>query len=278
MIEIGRYQQLKVVKEVSFGVYLETADDTVLLPLKFVPEGTRRGDVLRVFLYLDSEDRPVATTQTPLAVLGGIAPMEVVDLTAHGAFVNWGLDKDLFIPKKEQFRSMRIGETQVVHVRMDERTQRLIGSTKLASFFDDGVAHLVPGREVDLMVYGFNEVGAQVVVDGRHAGLVYLDELRERPAIGAEMRGYIERVRDDGKIDVKLRKTGRPAEIDAQETILRELARAPDGFLGLHDKSPPEEIARRLEMSKKIFKAAIGGLYRRELILLESDGIRLRPQ
>ena len=276
MIEIGRYQRLEVVKRVGFGLFLGTGEESVLLPKKYAPRGARVGDVLRVFVYQDSEARPIATTQTPLAAVGEIAPMTVVEVSSHGAFLDWGLEKDLFVPTAEQHRRMVVGSTHVVEVCIDERNGRLIGSSLLGSFFDYEVGHLAAGKEVDLLVYGFNDVGAQVVVDGRYSGLVYKSEIFNPVHVGESLRGYIDLVRDDNKLDVRLRKPGRAAELAAESTILGMLEDSDDGFLSLHDKSPPAEIGRRLDMSKRVFKAAIGGLFRRGLIDLRADGIRLR--
>ena len=275
MVEIGRFQELRVVKKVSFGLYLGPEDDAILLPRKYVPEGTEVGDRVRVFVYHDSEDRPVATTAPPRAALDEIAAMEVVDETAHGVFVDWGLEKDLFVPSKEQHQRMPIGSVHVVWVCLDERTGRLIGSTRLGAYFDRDLSHLEPGREVSLLVWGRKDVGALVVVDGRFAGMVYDDaggrELRQ----GSAATGYIDRVRDDGKVDVSLRKRGRAAQLEGQREIVRALEASAEGFLPLHDKSPAEEIQRHLAMSKKVFKAALGGLYKQGVVVLEEGGIRL---
>ncbi|MEM7200823.1 MAG: S1-like domain-containing RNA-binding protein [Planctomycetota bacterium] len=276
MIEVGRFHDVDVVKVVRFGAYVGPADDAVLVPGKFLPEGTRVGDRLRVFVYHDSEDRPVATTRAPLAALDEFAAMRVVDVTPHGAFVDWGLEKDLFVPNVEQFRQMVVDSIHVVAVRMDERTGRLIGSSKLAGLLDDDPSELEPGREVDLLVYGANAVGALAVVDQRYAGLVYHDEGGRSLRVGTATVGYVDRLRRDGKVDVSLRKRGRAAQLDAGEVILAALRDSEAGFLPLHDKSPADRIARQLDMSKKVFKAAIGGLLKSGEIDLEEDGIRLR--
>jgi len=277
-MEIGRYQKLPVVRRTSSGAYLGSEADAVLLPRKLVPRGVVVGDELRVFVHHDSEGRRVATTRNVAATLGRIAVMEVVGLTPHGAFVDWGLDKDLFVPTVEQQRPMEMGSRHVVEVRLDERTDRLIGSSRLGRYFDPRIEHFTPGRQVELLVWGFNEAGIQVVVDGRHSGLVYESDALGDFRVGDQAVGYVDRLRDDGKLDISLKKRGRSAEIDAQEVILAALEDSSDGFLALHDKSPPDAITRQLDISKRVFKAAIGGLYKRSLIRLEADGIRLvRP-
>lgn len=276
MIQIGRYQELPVAKTVGFGLYIGDPDDAILLPKKWAPEGALVGDRVRVFVYHDSEDRPIATTMRPRAALGEMAAMRVVDVTAHGAFVDWGLEKDLFVPSAEMESRMEVDSVHVVAVDLDERTGRLIGSTRLGPRFDREVGHLEPGREVSLVVYGGNDAGAQVVVDGRYRGLVYRDAGGAELRRGQETTGYVDRVRDDGKVDVSLRKRGRAAQLEAQDVVLAALRESADGYLALHDKSAPAEIESALGMSKKLFKAAIGGLKKQGLVDLEPAGIRLR--
>jgi len=276
MIQLGRCQELEVVRILAIGAILGDPTDEVLLPRKYLPRGLEVGDTVRVFVHTDSDDRLVATTRMPSATLGNIAVMEVVDRTPHGAFVDWNLDKDLFVPAIEQHHAMRVGSRYVVEVRCDERTDRLIGSSRLGRFFDPDTDHLRPGQEVDLLVWSFNDHGAQVVVDNRHSGLIYADQVPRNLRVGDALRGYVERLRDEGKLDISLRKLGVAAGRDAQERILEALRATDDGFLPFHDKSPPEAITRQFGLSKRVFKAAIGGLFKRELIELLDDGIRLQ--
>lgn len=276
MIQLGQCQELDVLRLVSVGAILGDETGEVLLPRKYVPRDLNVGDSVRVFVHTDSDDRLVAVTRMPSATLGNVAVMQVVDSTAHGVFVDWNLDKDLFVPEIEQHHMMHVGSRYVVEVRCDERTDRLIGSTRLGRFFEPEIGHLRPGREVSLLVWSFNDVGAQVVVDGRYSGLVYSEQVPRDLRVGDALQGYVERLRDDGKIDISLRKLGRAAGLDAETVILEALQAREDGFLPLHDKSSPEDIARHFDLSKRVFKAAIGGLFRRELIELMSDGIRLR--
>ncbi|MFT5292079.1 MAG: putative RNA-binding protein (virulence factor B family) [Planctomycetota bacterium] len=276
MIYLGQCQDLEVMRLVGVGAFLGDETGEVLLPYKYVPTGLGVGDSVRVFVHTDSDDRLVAITRMPSATLGNIAVMQVVDQTPHGVFVDWGLEKDLFVPEIEQHHSMRIGSRYVVEVRCDERTDRLIGSTRLGRFFDPLIEYLRPGREVELLVWSFNDVGAQVVVDGRHSGLVYSHQVPRNLNVGDALQGYVERLREDGKIDISLRKLGMAAGLDAQAMVLEALRTGGDGFLPLHDKSSPADIAQHFDLSKRVFKAAIGSLFKRELIELERDGIRLR--
>ena len=261
---------------VTVGAILGDEAGEVLLPRRYVPTDLDVGDSVRVFVHTDSEDRLTATTRMPSATLGNVAVMEAIDSTPHGVFVDWNLEKDLFVPEIEQHDAMQVGSRYVVEVRLDKMTDRLIGSTRLGRFFDLEIGYLRPGREVKLLVWSFNDIGAQVVVDDHHSGLVYSTQVPPNLRVGDELQGYVERLRDDGKIDISLRKLGRAAELDAQTVILEALRARDDGFLPLHDKSSPADIADHFDLSKRVFKAAIGGLFKRELIVLRRDGIRLR--
>lgn len=273
MIEIGRYNTLRVHRIVPNGVRLGTDEHNILLPSRYVPRDCDEGEWLEVFVYTDSEDEPIATTLHPLATVGQFAFLKVVDVTPHGAFLDWGLPKDLFAPNARQFRPMRVGDHVVVGLSLHERTERVIASSTLKGLFDDDVQHLSPGQPVGLLVYGFNDLGAQVIVQGRHAGLVFHDQLFRRVRIGDRLDGFVDRVREDCRLDIVLRRAGRDGNADAEETILNALRRA-DGHLDLHDKSPPQEIKARLGLSKKAFKRALGSLYRARRVVLVDGGVR----
>ncbi|MFK7738811.1 MAG: S1 RNA-binding domain-containing protein [Planctomycetota bacterium] len=286
MIHLGECQELATLRLVQSGAILGGGvehgggriggEDEVLLPRRHCPRDLDVGDYVRVFVHTDSDDRLVATTQRPSATLGNVAVMEAVDRTKHGTFVDWNLDKDLFVPEIEQHDRMQIGSRYVVEVRRDARTDRLIGSSRLGRFFDLEIGQLRPRQAVNLLVWSFHDLGALVVVDERYSGLVYANQVPRDLRIGDALPGYIERLREDGKLDISLRKLGRAAEVDAQTVVLEALRDCEDGFLPLHDKSSPDEIADHFDMSKRVFKAAIGGLFKRELIELLRDGIRLR--
>lgn len=273
-IEIGRYNTLTIRREAEAGLYLGSEQEEVLLPGKYVPEGAEIGQSLRVFVYNDSEDRPVATTREPKAVLGDFALLEVVDLSPHGAFLDWGLDKDLFAPFKQQMRRLELGDKLVFAVSLDERSNRVIASSQLRTFFDYDVSAVQPDDEVSLLVYDENALGWLVVVDGRHTGIVYKNEASRELRVGDSLTGYVKLVRPDNKLDIRLQRTGPAAIGDATQALLNAL-RENGGSLPLHDKSPPDQIRAQLAMSKKAFKRALGGLYKARRVELLPDGVKL---
>jgi predicted RNA-binding protein (virulence factor B family) len=271
-IELGRTNRLTAARRAPPGVYLASEGSEVLLPNRFVPDDLALGSELDVFVYTDSSDRPVATTQKPLAEVGEFAFLRVVDVTRHGAFLDWGLDKDLFIPIAEQETRLARGDGVVVAVCLDQHTQRVMASSRLSQFFDSDLAELSAGAAVELFVYRCTELGAMVIVNQRYSGLVYQSEQFTPLLVGERARGYVQRVRDDGKLDISLRAPGAAGRDNDTQTLLRALE-ANGGFLPLHDGSPPEEIARLLGMSKKAFKRASGNLYRQRLVQLSPRGI-----
>ena len=277
MIRIGEYNDLEVCKSVEFGVYLGTEEERVLLPTKWVPEGLAIGDSLRVFVYTDSEDRPIATTDVPLACIGEFASMAVVDTTDHGAFVDWGLEKDLFVPFARQAVKLEKGQRQIVYVSLDTRTGRVVGSTDLGRHFEYDITALYVGQEVPLLVFDFNDVGAQVVVAGRYRGIVYHDETFETLQRGQQLNGWVKTLREDNRVDVSVRRPGHGSVVDAKAVILEALIAA-GGSLPLHDKSSPEEIRDTLKLTKKVFKKAVGGLYKDRRISISEAGIQFKEE
>lgn len=274
-VKLGDYNHLPVVKEVDFGVYLDGGDgEEILLPKRYVPHGCKPGDELEVFIYLDQDERLVATTEKPLAKVGDFAYLEVSWVNEYGAFLNWGLMKDLFCPFREQKRRMEIGESYVVHVHVDEDSYRIVASAKVEHYLSDDFPPYHPGDEVDLLIWQKTDLGFKVIIDNSFAGLVYRDQVFKQIRTGERMRGYIAAVRPDGKIDVTLQPTGRQQTTDFAETLLRYLE-THQGFCDLGDKSDAEDIKRRFQVSKKVYKKAIGDLYKRRLIVIENDGIYL---
>lgn len=271
MIRIGRYNELEVTREVPAGVLL--GDEELFLPHREVPDGTEVGQVIRVFVYSDSEGQPLVTTAEPAGEVGELVVLRCVDTHDHGAFMAWGLGKDLLVPWNLQHVPLEVGDVAVTALFLDQR-DRITGSTKLAGYLDRDVNRFRPGQEVDLLVYGEHDRGTQVIVDGRYAGLLFDNETFRPLAMGDRLRGWVKQARPDGKLDVSLQPPGRAAIDSAQEMVLAAL-RDNEGFLPLHDRSPPEAIQRALRMSKKRFKKAIGGLYKQRLIQLEDEGIRL---
>lgn len=275
MITLGDYNELTIVKEVEFGIYLDGEETEILLPKKFVPETAKVGDKLTVFLYRDSMDRLIATMLKPIAKIGECAFLRVKDVNQAGAFLDWGLEKDLFVPFREQKDRMKVGDSHVVFIYLDERTDRLAASPDLNGFMEKENIELTENQEVDLIVFRITDLGYSVVINNKYLGVAYHDEVYKNVKIGDRLTGYIKKVRDDKKIDVSLRKFGM-AEVDDSKKIIMDELQKWGGSLGLSDNSPPELIKDRLNMSKKTFKKAIGGLYKDGKIELTDAGIKLK--
>ena len=277
MLHIGRYNTLVVQREVDFGLYLNPKEEEVLLPAKYVPKNTRPGDTLRVFVYTDSEDRPVATTLKPKAVVGEVAYLRVKDSAPIGCFMDWGLEKDLLVPKNEQQARMQVGKRYVVKVLLDRKTNRVYGSTRINRHCRKATAEQRVGQQVRLMVYQFTNRGALAVVDDQFLGMIYHSDTFETLRIGDRRPGYIRNIRQDGKIDLSLKKPGHDSLAGSGRRIMEALQKA-GGFIPCHDKSSPQTITELFSMSKKEFKRAIGGLYKKRLIEISDQGIRLKTQ
>jgi predicted RNA-binding protein (virulence factor B family) len=275
VLQIGSYNTLVVQRKVDFGLYLNPKEEEVLLPSKYVPPDIRVGAPLRVFVYTDSEDRPVATTLRPKAVVGEVAYLTVTDTAPIGCFLDWGLEKDLFVPKTEQETPMRVGRRYVVKVLLDPKTNRVFGSTRIARHCQKAPRGFEAGQQVRLMIYRFTKRGTLAVVDDDFIGLIYHSETFELLRIGDRRPGYIRTLRADGKIDLTLKKTG-SASLSGSGRRILEALRKSDGFIPLHDKSRPEDIAALLAMSKKEFKRAAGGLYKKRLIDITDQGLYLK--
>ncbi|MBD2704247.1 GntR family transcriptional regulator [Spirosoma sp. BT702] len=282
MIEIGRINTLTALRETSVGFFLgdlsdrrsDDYDNDVLLPNKYVPDTLEVDDDIDVFVYTDSEDRPIATTLTPAIQRDEFSSLQVVAVTSAGAFLDWGLEKDLLVPHREQAYPMEVGKWYVVFMYLDERTNRLVASSKLNRFLDPDVRNLQTGDEVQLLAYERTDLGMNVIINNRYKGLIYSNEIFRTLRPGDPLIGYIKNIRDDNRVDVSLQRSGfENVEPNAQR-ILATL-KAENGFLPLTDNSPPEAIYKALEMSKKTFKKAVGTLYRERKITLEESGIRL---
>ncbi|WP_088654196.1 CvfB family protein [Geofilum rhodophaeum] len=273
-VEIGKVNKLKVLREVSIGVYLDgdTIGD-VLLPKRYVPEGTKEGDEVEVFIHLDSEDRLIATTERPLAQVGEFAWLKVVSVSKFGAFLDWGLMKDLLVPFREQKEKMEKDRYYAVYVYFDDETGRIVASAKVDRFLDNVSPDYNPGEEVKLFIVGRTELGYKAVINGLHSGLLYYNQVFKSLQLGQQTKGYIARVREDEKIDLLLERPGYEKVDELSQKLLDALQKA-GGFLPLTDKSVPADIEQRLGMSKKTFKKAIGALYKQRLIELLPDGIK----
>ena len=274
MLLIGNYNELKIARLTSAGALLASESGNILLPARLVPKGAEPGSVLKVFIYVDSDDRLTATTKKPRAVVGDFALLKVQDNVTVGTFLDWGLEKDLLLPFGEQLDQLRRGQEVLVYVYLHS-SDRVAASARLEKFLKPVDDHLTEGEEVELLVYAFSDLGAKVIVNDSFGGLLFRNELYSNPAIGTRLRGYVKKIREDGKIDVTLRSGGAQEAANDRQVVLDAL-KAHNGQLPLSDKSPPEAIAGLLRMSKKSFKKAIGGLYKEGMIKITPQGVRLR--
>jgi predicted RNA-binding protein (virulence factor B family) len=273
---VGLYSRQKIARITPSGAYLATDEGDILLPGKFIPPGALPGTELEVFIYLDSEDRPVATVQKPMAAVGDFALLTVKDTNAKvGSFLDWGLDKDLLLPFGEQLAPVKKGEQVLVRVYQDS-TGRITASARLDRFLLPADGSLSEGDTVELVIYAYSDLGAKVVVQNRYGGMLFRNELYGRPKAGEKLRGYVKKIREDGKIDVTLRIGSAQEAQSDRDLVLAALTSATDCFLPLTDKSSPETISGLLKLSKKSFKKAVGGLYREGLITMAADGLRLQ--
>ncbi len=275
-IRLGDYNTLEIVKEVDFGLYLDGGSEgEILLPRRYVPENYRIGDEIEVFVYLDQDERPVATTEKPLARVGDFACLECVWVNEYGAFLNWGLMKDVFCPFHEQKRRMEIGSSYIVYIYIDEESYRIVASAKIEKYLSEDYPPYATGDEVSLLIWQKTELGFKAIIDNSYPGLIYENQIFKPVHTGDRMKGYISSVRPDGKIDLSLQATGRRQTLDFSETLLDYLHEH-GGKCDLGDKSDAEEIKRRFQVSKKTYKKAIGDLYKRHLIIiLGEEGIKL---
>lgn len=274
---MGDYNVMKVIKEKPMGFFLDDGDAGILLPKRFVPNGTKIGDEVRVFLYHDSEDRPVATTQKPFGKLGDIVKLKAVAVTNQGAFLDWGLMKDLFIPKSKMKNYMIPNGEYLVKIVMDEKTGRLVATEKLESFLSNEDLTVKEKDVVDLLVYRRTDIGYEVIINNIHKGILHNNEIYRNIAVGDRFPGFIKNILPENKIDVAAGKPGYNRVEDETEKIIR-LLKENDGYLPYHDKSLPEDIYSFFGMSKKTFKMAIGNLYKQQKITLTKTGIRLNEK
>lgn len=278
MALIGRFNSLQVVKHTDFGLYLDGgADGEILLPRRYMPkdEPSEVGDWLNVFLYLDSDDRPIATTLKPKAQVGQFASLKVVQINRIGLFLDWGLPKDLLLPHSEEKRPLQVGDYCVVYLYLDERTRRITATARLDRYLDRTQARYQAGQAVDLLVVEPTPLGFKAIIDGQHWGLIHKNEAFKFLRGGMREQGYIKEMRADGRISLSLQPVGQEARDTLSEQILARL-REQDGVLAVSDKSPPEQISRLFGVSKGNFKKAIGGLYKQGLIEIHDDRIQLR--
>lgn len=274
MINVGTYNELEVVKQLDFGIYLKDGDTEILMPTKWVPKGTKIGDTLNVFIFRDSDDRLIATTIEPYATANTFAFLEAKQVNPIGAFLDWGMDKDLLVPFREQAHRIEPGKSYVVFVFVDEETDRLTASTKLNRFIENENIELRDNDIVDLLIYSETDLGFNAIINNRYSGLIYKNEIYEAIRVGDKIKGYVKHVREDNKIDLSLQKSGYELVDDVKWRILN-MMKQNEGFLALTDNSSPEDIKAKLQISKKAFKKAVGALYRERLVKITDKGIEL---
>ena len=275
MLNLGLINKLEALRQTDNGIYLiDEEENEVLLPNKYIPVGMKMGDEVDVFLYTDSEDRIIATTLAPKVMLYGYAAMEVKDVASFGAFFDWGLEKDLLVPLSQQSHEIKEGETHVVYLYLDDKTDRLAGTTKISNTLIKIGIDLQIGEEVKLLPYDESELGFSVIVNDKYQGMLYKNEIFDKVNVGVEVIGYVKKIRDDNKVDLSLNRFGYRAVDDNVERLMDSLT-SNDGRLNLNDKSSPEAISSQLGMSKKVFKKSVGALYRQKLIKITDTGIEL---
>ncbi|GLS25107.1 S1 RNA-binding domain-containing protein [Marinibactrum halimedae] len=275
MVEVGRLNRLQVVKAVDFGVFLYAEElDNVLLPKRYVPENTQIGDMLDVFIYLDSEDDYIATTETPRVMVGECAYLKVTDVNRMGAFMDWGLPKDLLVPFSEQHMRFEVGQSHMVYVYVDAATDRIVASSKLNRHLPERFGVFKPGQAVQLQVWGKSELGYKVVIENSHLGLLFRDDAFRPVRFGEKIEGYIKSIRPDGKINVSLQLPAGQGRDELCEKIL-EYLEAHGGVSDLGDKADPKEVHRLFRVSKNNYKKALGKLYKGKKINITPEGITL---
>lgn len=274
MITAGIYHELPVLRFAEPGAYLDDGDKGILLPKRFVPEGLKEGDTIRVFIYHDSEDRLIATTQQPLGQVGDIVKLKAVTVTPQGAFMDWGLMKDLFVAKSQQLTGMRPNGEYLVKIYSDEQTGRVAATEKFDSSLSNDTLTVQPLETVDLIVYRRTDIGYVVIINNQHTGVLHHNEIYRSIGVGDKFQGFVKKIYADNKIDVAAGKPGYQRVEDEAGKILR-LLKENDGYLPYYDKSDPDDIYGFFGMSKKTFKMTLGNLYKQKKISLEKTGIRL---
>ena len=276
MIQIGKFNELSILRKTNAGLVLSgDSDETVLLPRKHTPQKGELTDSLSVFVYRDSQDKLTATTIRPKILLHEFSFLEVTSVIEIGAFLNWGLEKDLFVPVREQKKNMELGRKYVVYMYVDQKTDRLYASSRVNRFLQNDQLTVQVGDEVDLLLLRKTDLGYSVIINHQHQGLIYDNEVFESLHVGEQRKGYVKTIREDNKLDISLQAIGYLNYHDANCTLVHDALVANKGALLLTGKSSPEQIYQQLGISKKAFKKAIGSLYKERRIIIDSDGIRL---
>jgi predicted RNA-binding protein (virulence factor B family) len=277
-INVGQFNLMRVDRKVDFGFYMDDGGEGILLPKRFVPSGLQIDDTISVFVYHDSDNRLIATTQEPFAVVGDIAALKVVEVTSQGAFLDWGLMKDVFVPVSQQLSTMRLGGKYLVKLYIDAQTGRVAATEKIDKQISNDILTVKEGEKVKIQVYRESEIGYVVIVNQVHQGLVYKNEVFTHLHIGQFIdEAFVKKIREDNKLDIGLGKQGGEKLADDNQKIM-SLLKSHKGFLPYHDKSAPDDIYAFFGMSKKAFKMNVGMLYKLKLISIEEDGIHLIPE
>jgi predicted RNA-binding protein (virulence factor B family) len=275
-VKLGDYNTLTITRFTDSGAYLDGDGLEILMPRRYTTPDMHPGDEVRVFVYLDQENRPVATTEKPLAKVGQFACLTVAWHNKYGAFLDWGLMKDLFVPYSEQRTKMQQGEKYIVYIYIDEQSGRIVGTAKLGRHISEDCSTLQPHDEVEVLVYKQTEIGYKAIILGPNCeGLLYHNEVFQPLSYGDKLKAYVKKVRPDGRVDLVLQTSGRQHTEDFAVTLLRSLQEKPNHFIALNDNSDPEDIYDYFGVSKKTFKRAVGALYKEHIITITDDGLRL---
>lgn len=274
MIEIGKFNELRFIKKTEAGLVLTDGEKEVVLPYVHAPQTAEVGDNMHVFVYIHSDGRLMATTETPVAMVDEFAFLEVVDVNEQGAFMDMGIGKDVFVPEREQKRPMKVGQKHVVFLYTDDRNERITASSRLTDFIDQDMHDLEEGDEVSLLIFDESDLGYSAIINQKYAGLLYHNEVFEDLKPGDVRRGFVKKIREENKIDLSLQVIGFRHILDLKDTLLQEL-RQNGGMISLGDRSSPEDIYNQLKISKKAFKKAVGSLYKERLVVVTDDSVKL---
>ena len=277
MVKVGEYNTLKVIKAVDFGMYLDGGSDEILLPKRYVPKNLKVDDEISVFVYHDNDGRLIATTDKPIATVGEIAMMEVADVNSAGAFVKWGIMKDVFVPISLQERKMRAGDKRLIRLFIDEQTGRVTGTEKIDKYLSNYELTVAEHEPVDLVVYQKTDIGYKVIVNSKHMGVLHFNEVFRELEVGEKLKGFVKHIRPDNKIDVSPGVKGYTKVQGEEEHILSYL-RNNSGYMPFNDKSSPEDIHATFGMSKKTFKMTLGALYKKRLVSFTQTGTKLEDE
>ena len=277
MVKVGQYNTLNVVKEVDFGMYLDGDGEEILLPKRYVPEGLRPGDEITVFIYHDNDGRLIATTAKPYAAVGEIAMMEVADVNSAGAFLKWGIMKDVFVPISHQEKRMKQGDKRLVQLFIDQKTGRVTATEKIDKHLSNYELTIKDHEPVTLLVYQKTDIGYKVIINDKHLGVLHYNEVFRDLEIGEKVKGFVKHIRPDNKIDVSLGSKGYTKKPD-EETKILSLLRDNSGYLPYNDKSDPKDIYSFFGMSKKVFKMTLGALYKKRMITFTQTGTKLEEE